>query len=223
MQIWLLALYQQIHAGPGAWLCGSAMHVQAGRVDDFINKSYRKEKERNMKKLCGIIASTSFLLSGCSSVTTEDYIANTPKLDIRHYLNGPLEAHGILFGMSGKANLSFYVKMTGKWEGNTGTLEEYFTYSDGRKDARTWTITFSDDHHFTATAHDVIGEAKGTQHGNSMNMRYLLNAKRASGDMIKLSMDDWMYLLDDNILINRTKMRKFGLTVGELVITFKKL
>jgi hypothetical protein len=169
-----------------------------------------------------VLSSVAFLLGGCSSITTEDYADKKPKLDIREYLNGPLEAWGIYYDMSGKADLEFHVTMTGKWSGNTGTLEEYFVYSDGRKDQRTWTITFKNDNQFTATAHDVIGEAKGSQHGNAVNMQYVLDAKRANGDTIKLSMDDWMYLLDEKTLINRTKMKKFGLTVGELVITFRK-
>lgn len=176
-----------------------------------------------MKKLCMFLGTVGFMLSGCSEHSTVDYAANKPKLDIREYLNGPLIAKGILFDYTGKADLMFLVKMTGRWNGNTGTLEEHFTYSDGRTEERTWTITFTDDHHFTATAGDVIGEAKGTQHGNSVNMRYRLNATRASGDTITLSMDDWMYLLDENTLINRTKMQKFGLNVGELVITFEKV
>ena len=176
-----------------------------------------------MKKLCALAATAAFMLGGCSSTTTEDYAAKTPKLDIRQYLNGPLEAHGILFDMSGKADLEFVVTMKGTWNGNTGTLDEDFVFSDGRKDKRVWTVHFKDDHRFTATAHDVIGEAVGTQHGNAVNMKYTLRVKRANGDMIDLAMDDWMYLLDDKTLINRTKMKKFGLTVGELVITFRKL
>jgi hypothetical protein len=175
-----------------------------------------------MKKLCAAVSSLAFLMSGCTSLTTQDYAANTPKLDIRQYLNGPLEAWGILYDISGKADLQFYVTMTGKWKGNVGTLEEHFTYSDGRKDERVWTITFSDDHNFTASAHDVLGTAKGTQHGNAANMQYVLNAKRSNGDTIALSMDDWLYLMNEKVLINRTKMRKFGFTVGELVITFNK-
>jgi len=175
-----------------------------------------------MKKICAALSSLAFLLTGCSSITTEDYATNTPKLDIRDYLNGPLEAWGILYDMSGKADLQFHVTMTGKWVGNKGTLEEHFVYSDGRKDSRIWTVEFADDHHFTATAHDVEGKAVGTQHGNAVNMKYVLNAVRSSGDTITLTMDDWMYLLDKKTLINRTKMKKFGLTVGELVITFHK-
>lgn len=175
-----------------------------------------------MNKLCTLLGTLTFMLSGCSSYETRDYADVKPALDIRHYLNGPLTAKGILYDYSGKADLMFHVKMKGSWKGNEGTLEEHFTYSDGRTEARTWTITFTDDHHFTATAGDVEGKAIGTQHGNTVNMRYTLNAKRASGDTITLSMDDWMYLLDGKTLINRTKMRKFGLTVGELVITFEK-
>lgn len=175
-----------------------------------------------MKKLCAFFGTLTFMLSGCSSTSTADYADVKPRLDIRQYLNGPLVAKGVLFDYSGKVDLMFHVTMQGSWKGNTGTLQEHFTYNDGRTEERTWTITFHDDHNFTATADDVIGEAKGTQHGNAVNMRYRLNAKRASGDTITLSMDDWMYLLDANTLINRTKMRKFGLTVGELVITFEK-
>jgi len=175
-----------------------------------------------MKKLYVMVGVVALILSGCSGRTTADYAEVKPKLDIREYLNGPLVAKGILFDYSGKVDLMFHVDIVGSWNGNEGTLEEHFTYSDGRTEERTWKIRFTDDHNFTATAGDVIGEAKGSQNGNALNMRYTLNAKRASGETITLSMDDWMYLLDENTLINRTKMRKFGLTVGELVITFEK-
>jgi len=176
-----------------------------------------------MKKLCALIGAASFMLGGCDGRTTAEYAGAGPKLDIRDYLNGELVAKGILFDYWGSASLMFNVRMTGSWQGNTGILKEHFTYSDGRSEDRTWSITFSDGNNFTAKAADVVGEAIGTQHGNALNMRYKLNAKRANGDTILLSMDDWMYLIDEKTLINRTKLRKFGLAVGELVISFEKL
>jgi Protein of unknown function (DUF3833) len=175
-----------------------------------------------MKRITALFAGLLYMLTGCSSITTADYASTTPKLDIRQYLNGKLEAWGVLFDYTGKADLHFYVTMEGSWKGNVGTLKEDFTYSDGRKDQRTWTITFTDDTNFTATAHDVAGMAVGSQAGNAANMRYTLNAVRASGDTVTLSMDDWLYLIDDKTLMNRTKMRKLGVTVGELMIAFKK-
>ena len=173
------------------------------------------------KKLRCVFAGVIFCLTGCSSVTTKDYADVQPKLDIREFLNGKLEAWGVIIDYTGKADLHFYVTMEGTWDGNKGRLEEYFVFSDGKKDERIWTIEFTDDHHFTATAPDVIGAAKGSQHGNTMNMRYVLDVPRGDSS-IHLSMDDWMHLVDEKTLINRTKMRKFGITVGELVIAFRK-
>jgi hypothetical protein len=176
-----------------------------------------------MKRTLILVATMLYVLTGCSSVTTKDYAGGTPTLDIRDYLNGKLVAHGVLFDYTDKADLHFTVTMEGKWDGNTGTLKEDFVYSDGRKDQRIWTITFTDDTNFTATAHDVVGKAIGSQAGNAANMKYVLDVKRASGDTIRLTLDDWLFLVDDKTLINRTKLKKFGLTVGELVISFKKL
>ncbi|MBL0317747.1 MAG: DUF3833 domain-containing protein [Alphaproteobacteria bacterium] len=175
-----------------------------------------------MKKISTILGGLALMLSGCSHMNVEDYAPNTPKLDIRQYMNGPLEAWGILYDMTGKADLRFYATMKGSWNANEGILEEDFVYSDGRKDHRVWKIQFADDHHFTATAGDVIGQATGKQFGNVANLKYVLNAKRDNGKTIHLNMDDWLYLMDDKTIINRIKMKKFGLTVGELVVTFRK-
>lgn len=169
------------------------------------------------------LASALFIVTGCSNVTPDDYETMNPKLDLRQYLNGKLEADGVLIDFTGKADRHFHVAMVGKWQGNEGTLDEDFTYSDGKKQKRQWTLKFIDDHNFTGTAADVVGVGYGRQAGNAMNMTYTLKATRDSGETIDLSMDDWMYLVNDKTLINRTKMRKFGVVVGELIISFRKL
>ncbi|MES2984142.1 MAG: DUF3833 domain-containing protein [Pseudomonadota bacterium] len=175
-----------------------------------------------MKRICTVFAGLLYVLTGCSSLTTEDYADQKPVMDIRQFLNGKLEAWGVLIDYSGKADMHFHATMNASWSGNVGTFHEDFVYSTGRKESRTWTITMTDDHHFTATAGDIEGTAIGTQHGNAAHLRYRLNAKRDSGGTIQLSMDDWLYLVDEKTVMNRTKMRKFGLTVGELMITIKK-
>ena len=114
-------------------------------------------------------------LFSCSNITPKDYKENTPKLDIRHYLNGKIKAWGMLENRSGKVTRRFVVEMQGKWQGNEGILEEDFIFDDGEKSKRIWTIKFSDDHHFTATAADVIGQAQGSQYGNAMQMEYVLD------------------------------------------------
>lgn len=164
-------------------------------------------------------------LFSCSNITPKTYENNHPKLDIRQYLNGKIKAWGMLENRSGKVTRRFVVDMEGKWDDNEGILEEYFTFDDGEKSERIWTIKFSDDHHFTATASDVIGQAKGSQYGNVMQMEYILDLEidHQKKTRYNVKLDDWMYLLDEKILVNKSDIKKFGITWARLTIFFQKI
>ncbi len=169
-----------------------------------------------------LLAGLLLLLAACSCPPkVDDYAGREPAMDIREYLKGNVEAWGVIQNRAGMVTDQFHVTLKGTWKGNDGTLEEHFLYTDGRKDARVWSIHFSDDHHCTATAHDVIGEAKGAQFGNAVNMAYILHVP-VKDTTYDLSMDDWMYLMDKHTDLNHTTMHKFGIKVGELFLTFKK-
>jgi len=174
-----------------------------------------------MKCAKTIVTGLLMLLGGCSGAKVDDYAGREPVIDIRHYLNGNIEAWGVIMNRSGMVTDQFHVNMKASWKGNEGTLEEHFTYTDGRKDERVWSVHFTDDHHFTATAHDVIGQATGAQFGNAVNMNYILHVP-VKDTTYDISMNDWMYLMDEHTLINHTEMRKFGFKVGELFLTFRK-
>jgi hypothetical protein len=169
-----------------------------------------------------LLTSLIMLFAGCSTPEAEDYAANKPTLDIRKYLNGDVEAWGMFVSSGGKVDPTFHVKLKGTWHGNKGTLTEHFEYSDGRKQDREWTLVFTDEHHFTGTAPDVIGTATGTQFGNAAKINYVLAVTTAKGTTHNMSMDDWLYQMDDNTVINRNVMTKFGIKAGELIITFRK-
>jgi hypothetical protein len=175
-----------------------------------------------MKTIRTIFTGLLMLLAGCSSSRIEDYEGGQPVMDIREFFNGNVEAWGVFIDRSGKADPTFYVAMKGSWQGNDGELEEHFDYSDGHKQERAWTIRFDDEHHFTATAHDAIGEAKGVQYGNAVNMRYVLAVTTKEGKTYNMSMDDWMYRVGEHTVMNRVQMSKFGFNIGELVLTFHK-
>jgi hypothetical protein len=177
-----------------------------------------------IKRTISIILLAMSLLS-CSSVTPKNYEANEPKLDIRNYLNGKIKAWGMLENRSGEVTRRFEVKMEGKWKGNEGVLEEYFTFDDGEKSERIWTIKFTDDNNFTASAADVVGKATGSQYGNAMQMKYVLDLEvdKEKKTRYNVTLDDWMYLLDDKILVNKSNIKKFGITFGKLTIFFQKI
>lgn len=180
-------------------------------------------KKTIFKSILTILLAMSIF--SCSTITPKDYQENTPKLDIRNYLNGKVKAWGMLEDRSGKITRRFTVEMEGKWNGNEGVLEEYFTFNDGEKSQRIWTIKFSDDHNFTASAADVVGNAKGSQYGNAMQMKYVLDLEvdKKKKTRYNVTLDDWMYLLDDEVLVNKSSIKKFGITFGKLTIFFKKI
>lgn len=170
----------------------------------------------------GLIFIIGFMsLFSCSSISPKDYETQNPKLDIRKYLNGKVTAWGLLEDRKGKITRRFVVTMEGKWNGNEGILEEHFIFDDGEKSERTWKISFKDDHNFVASAADTVGNAKGTQYGNALQMEYVLNLK-VGKKTYDVTLDDWMYLIDANTLVNKSTIKKFGITFGKLTIFFKK-
>ena len=161
-------------------------------------------------------------LAGCASPTPADYASQSPKLDLREYLNGPLLAHGIVTDRSGAVLQRFTARITGTWIGDTGTLDERFTYADGRQETRVWTLKRGADGRYTGTAADVVGEAQGQAAGNALNWRYTLRVP-VDGRTWELQLDDWMFLVDERVMLNRAVMSKFGIRVGEVLLSFQKL
>ena len=169
------------------------------------------------------IASLATLgLAGCASPTPADYASQGPKLDLKQYFNGKLLAHGIVTDRAGKVLQRFTVQLTGTWVGDTGTLDERFTYADGRQETRVWTIQRGADGRYTGTAADVLGEAQGQAAGNALNWRYTLLLP-VDGRTWEIQFDDWMFLVDDQVMLNRAVMSKFGIRLGEVLLSFQRL
>jgi len=161
-------------------------------------------------------------LAGCASPTAADYASQTPQLDLRQYFNGKLLAHGLVTDRSGQVLQRFTVLITGSWQGDTGTLDERFSYADGRQESRVWTIQRQADGRYTGRAADVLGEAMGQAAGNALNWRYTLKLP-VNGRSWEIDFDDWMFLVDDRVMLNRAVMSKFGIRVGEVLLSFQRL
>jgi Protein of unknown function (DUF3833) len=162
------------------------------------------------------------VLAGCASAPAPaDYAGQMPLLDLRSYFNGPLTAHGIFTDRSGKVLRRFSVRMTGTWNGNQGVLDEDFTYSDGKTERRVWRLTDHGNGRYSGRADDVVGEAVGQAAGNALNWRYTL-ALPVDGRVWELQFDDWMFLMNDGVMLNKAVMSKFGVTLGEVTLAFSK-
>lgn len=160
-------------------------------------------------------------LAGCASPTVADYAAERPVLDLRRYFNGTLDAWGVFTDRSGKVVRRFTVLMDCRWQGDDGVLDEDFTYSDGTKQRRVWRLKRLDGGRYTGRADDVVGEATGQERGNAFNWQYTL-ALPVDGRIVNVQFDDWMYLMDDKVMLNKAVMSKFGIQLGEVTLSFTK-
>jgi hypothetical protein len=103
-----------------------------------------------------------------------------------------------------------------------GTLEEDFVFDDGETDRRVWTLTPTGPGRYRGTAGDVVGEGELTVAGNAMFLDYVLRVPRGDGT-IDVAIDDRMYLIDEQTLLNESELTKFGIRVGELTLVIRRL
>jgi hypothetical protein len=160
------------------------------------------------------------VLAGCASVDVAEYRAERPALDLAQFFAGSVDGWGMVQDRSGKVLRRFTVRIDGTWSGDRGTLDEHFEYADGTKEQRVWQLA-RDGSRWTGTAGDVVGTAQGETQGNALHWNYVL-AVPVDGRVWHLAMDDWMYLIDANTLLNRTAMSKLGVDVGSVTLVLRR-
>lgn len=166
-----------------------------------------------------LICITPFVLSCSSSI--DDYENTTPEFDLPRYFEGEVTAWGIVQDYSKKLTRRFCVDIIGTWQGNKGQLHETFYYNDGEQQIRIWDLQIADDGSLTGSAADVIGQASGSAQGTAFNWHYTLRVP--IGDtQYDLFVDDWMFMMDENRMMNRSYMKKLGVTVAQISIFFDK-
>ena len=168
-----------------------------------------------------IIFLTFFLTNCVADMKPEDFKDQEPRLVIEDFLKGNVKAYGVLQNRGGKVTRQFSADLNGKWDGKELILDEKFNWSDGEVQTRQWKINKIDNHNYEGTAEDVVGIAKGYSYGPAFKFEYVLLVP-VKGKEIKITFDDWIFMQDEKVAINRAKMTKFGIKVAELTVMFFK-
>ena len=162
------------------------------------------------------------VLSGCTSMKPSDFSKAEPLLRIEDYFVGQTRAWGIFEDRFGNLRRQFDVDIQGSWDGEALVLDERFRYRDGETDRRIWTIKKIDEHRYEGSADDVIGTATGESYGNALNWRYDMDLKIGEGTL-RVHFNDWMFLQSSGVLVNRARVSKFGIAIGEVTLFFQKV
>jgi hypothetical protein len=161
-------------------------------------------------------------LNGCAAMKPQDFADQTPRFTFEEYFSGPTRGHGIFFDRFGKVQLRFVVDLNGTWNGDTLTLDEELRADNGEITRRTFTITKVDPHRYEVRTEDIVGVGTIEAYGNAV--RWVYDLKQKIGDDVwVLSFDDWMYLQEDGVVLNRAYAKKFGITIGEVFMSVRKI
>ena len=138
------------------------------------------------------------------------------------YFLGRTRGHGILQDRRGGVRRRFTVDMDGVRAADGALrLSERLLFDDGEQLDREWTVRAGGDGHFCAWAEDVQGPASGETRGGTVRWRYVLRIA-LGGRQWHVDMDDWMYALPDDVVLSRTRLSKWGVTLASMTVTYRR-
>lgn len=171
--------------------------------------------------LTATVVAGALAITGCSQ-SISDYKQLTPALELDRFFLGSGRAYGVMHDWRGQQSVRFVADLCGEWQQGQGDLYEVFYFSDGRVEQRHWQLTQGADGEVRGTAGDVVGEATGQLAGNSLYWQYVLRIPY-DGDTLDVTVRDWLHLVDEKNLINRTTLHKYGFKVAELTLSIQQL
>lgn len=159
---------------------------------------------------------------GCASMRPEDFSSKSPRFIPEQYFSGESVGHGLFFDRFGRVQLGFRVDLNGIWDGSVLTLHEVLLYDNGQKLERTYVIKKISEHLYEATTPDVVGTVRIESYGNALRWDYRLRQDIGGGSIWTLAFDDWMFLQEDGTVLNRAWASKFGIGLGEVMMSIRK-
>lgn len=168
-----------------------------------------------------LAAGLLLITTGCTTVNIDSYRDSEPALVLEDFFAGPVTAWGVVLDRKGQMKRRFRADIQGTVTATGLVLDEHFTFADGERSRRVWTLERRAPDRWVGRADDVEGEAEGVIRGSVLNWRYRLRIPY-QGDTVTVTLDDWMFLHPDGVLFNRAIMRKFGFRVGEIILFFQR-
>ena len=163
------------------------------------------------------------LIGGCSvSIEGDTYKDVNPKFELESFFDGKVTAWGIVQNRSGEVVQRFIVDIDAYKEGDKLILDETFEYGVGDGPLkRVWTITKNADGTYTGTAGAIAGPATGKSYGNAFSFAYEMDLE-VDGSTYRVNFDDWFWAFNEDTMMNRSYIKKFGIVMAEVTIFMQK-
>ncbi|MCB0330380.1 MAG: DUF3833 family protein, partial [Bdellovibrionales bacterium] len=159
-------------------------------------------------------------LAGCSQMKASNFAGASPRFLPEQFFLGEGKAHGVFFDRFNNLKRSFVLTLRGRSEGGEFVIAEDLRYDDGREIQREYRLKKLDEHRYEVRSEAFEGLGTIESYGNVLNWNYVLK-EEIGGEIWHLTFDDWMFLQEDGVVLNRAYGTKFGFDIGEVFLTFR--
>ncbi len=149
------------------------------------------------------------------------YPTTERRLVLERALVGRTVCDGVFVVPLAGQEVKFTVSIDGAWDGVALTLVEDFVFATGAKERKTWRFTKLADGVYSGTREDVVGAADVRQDGKSVRLSYHALLPAGFG-RLKPRFQDVLFFEDDNTIINKAVVSKFGVRLGYVKLTMKR-
>jgi hypothetical protein len=164
-------------------------------------------------------------LAGCAQpLGAENFAGSGPAFDPVAFFSGHVTSWGVEENRAGQPTAIVTTDCTG-----TGTVTgshsirmvQILHIGSAPPQTRIWQFTQTGPDSYSATANDMAGQAIGIVSGREFHWTWVLET--APGNPLKnVTMEQWMYRMDDGAVMIRTVVTKLGIRLLEVSEQFRK-
>lgn len=163
--------------------------------------------------LCLCVA---MLASGCAAPLRPEAFANTaPAFDPVTFWTGRTTSWGVIENRDGAPTSIITTSTEGTAEGAGGLHMVQHVIVNGKESVRDWHIRRLGAGQFDAAANDMAGTVRGAPSGRTLHWTWVLETKPGNR-LFNITMEQWMYLSDNGMLLVRTIATKLGVRLAEI-------
>jgi len=136
------------------------------------------------------------------------------------FFDGHVHSWGVVESRSGAPTEWVTTDCQGHIDGSDRlNMVQHLSFQDGTKQDRTWTMRRLGPQRFEATANDMVGHAIGESKGGTFHWQWKL-ARDPGNKLLDVTMEQWMYQLDDGSVLVRSTINKLGVILAEVTEQF---
>jgi len=176
-----------------------------------------------VRVLLAITCAAALLLTGCEQKTQRPSLGGTePAFDPVAFFDGHVRSWGIVESRTGAPTGWVVTDCQGRADGPDHLrMVQHLSFQDAPAQDRNWTLRRSGAHQFEATANDMVGSTTGATDGRSFHWTWVL-ARSPGTRPFDVTMEQWMYRLDDGSVMIRTTISKLGIILAEVSEQFTR-